>query len=69
MLIRNSSHMHVPFCRQMHTRKVVFRLYKMFQSLFCDLQVIQRPDEATVAFSNEDAASLPQGTIQPHSSL
>ena len=32
-------------------------------------QVVQRPDEATVAFAYEIAEELPQGTIRPHSSL
>lgn len=33
------------------------------------LQVIQRPEEASVAFACEEAAQLPQATFRPHSSL
>ena len=34
-----------------------------------DVQVVQRPDEAAVAFAYEDAADLPQATLSPRSSL
>lgn len=34
-----------------------------------DVQVVQRPDEAAVAFAYEDATDLPQAAIRPHSSL
>ncbi len=41
----------------------------LFERIFYDFQVVQKPDEATVAFSYADAADLPPGTAQPHSSL
>lgn len=34
-----------------------------------NVQVVQEPDQAVVAFACEDAAALPQGDFRPHSSL